>query len=391
MSELHLCGFVNGSAIDWLLRVITSKQWLAGSTKAAVCAGVHARLCGLLEWKDLMHRRGPDPYQVLGLEVGSSQEDVRRAFRRLAFRCHPDRNPLDPFAEERFRRITDAFQALMNPAAKAAHDRQQSATSCGPGAAPDPFDVLARQFAQVFGPCRREDPGEPDEDDDLVLLRVSFFDAALGARRRMQMERTRVCGDCSGFGARPVKESSTCGRCKGRGSLVVRDGLLALDIRCPDCRGLGVVPWSVCERCSGGGRIRSWEEIEVDIPAGAVTGQLLQLRTPSGRELSIVLEVEPHEFFRRKGFDLVVRVKVNMSLALRGGMLEAPCLQGEIPIEVPAGLQAGQCLRLAGYGLPVPGESRRGDLVVEFDISVPRRLGLGKLLADLAGAREEDD
>lgn len=329
-----------------------------------------------------------DLYEVLGVRRSASVAEIRRAYQKLARALHPDLNPGDPVAAERFRAVSRAFEVLSDPERRAAYERGDLAPP--PAAAPDvgfegfDFTVDVRpgrvDFGEIFEglrPSRRA--GDPVRGEDLeAAVKVTFEEAFRGTRRRLAAVRQDPCETCGGsgdvqFGPLP------CGRCGGSGRLRARRGHMIFTRRCAECGGAGVLRFRPCPRCEGEGRLMRSEWLEVDIPPGVATGT--QVRVPGGGnagrrgappgDFVIVVEVEPHPFYQREGEDLRCLVPVSMTEAALGAHIEVPTPDGPVPIEIPAGTQTGQRFRLRRRGMPRLGEGGRGDLYVEARVEIP--------------------
>jgi molecular chaperone DnaJ len=331
-----------------------------------------------------------DLYELLGLRRSVSAAEIRRAYQKLARQLHPDLNPGDPAAADRFRAVSRAFQVLSDPQRRAAYDRGEPPPGAQPGAPEvgfEGFDFSAEvrsasvSFREIFDGVLREDgPGAAARGEDLEqTTRISFVESLEGAQRRVQLLRQDACPVCRGDGEvafGPVP----CPRCRGGGRVRASRGHMIFTRRCADCAATGTLSRRPCRRCGGEGRLMQSEWLDVTIPAGAGAGS--RVRVPgcgnAGRrggppgDLVLAVEVEPHPFFRREGEDLFCEVPVTIVEAALGAHIEVPTPDGPVTIEVPAGTQNGQRFRLRKRGVPRPGGEGRGDLFVAAKVVVPR-------------------
>lgn len=332
-----------------------------------------------------------DYYEILGVRRNASGAEVRRAYQKLARQFHPDLNPGDPVATERFRAIYMAFEVLSDLQRRAAYDKGELQP---PTAAPVPdvgfegFDFSEARgragFQELFDGLLRRPKSDlaesaPVRGEDLEqTTRLSFEESLAGAKRRVHLVRKDLCPICRGSGDvafGPV----TCPRCKGRGQLRASRGHMIFSRACPDCGASGVLTRRACERCRGEGRVIQSEWLEVTIPPGASHGA--RVRVPGGGnaglrggpagDFVLVVELETHPFYRREGDDLHSVVPVTIVEAALGGHIEVPTPDGRVSIQIPAGTQNGQRFRLRKRGAPRMGEGGRGDLYVEVRVWVP--------------------
>ncbi len=328
-----------------------------------------------------------DYYEVLGVPRTASIEEIKRAYRKLAIRYHPDRNPDDPEAEERFKEATEAFSVLSDPHKRARYDQFGHAAFERGGGGPGPgnfdpsdfapfLDVFETLFGEVFGARRTRARGR----DVHVELRITFEEAALGTQRTLTVPRPERCERCGGTGAQPGSVVRRCGACGGRGSVRRGGGLFAPVQPCPACHGRGEQPADPCPECGGRGTVRREREMDVHIPAGVSDGAVRTVRGggeegPGGAgDLHIEVRVEPHPFFERDGDDVRCTVPVSFPQAALGASIEVPTLEGKVKLKVPAGTQPGTVLRLRGKGIPRFGGGSRGDQLVTIQLEVPRKL-----------------
>jgi molecular chaperone DnaJ len=332
-----------------------------------------------------------DFYAVLGVRRSATLAEVRRAYQKRARQIHPDLNPGDPAAADRFRVVSEAFSVLADPQRRAEYDRG------GTGAAPvsipevgfEGFDFSAEvrmgatEFREILdGVLRSRERAERDaaRGEDLEQrARVSFDESLTGTRRRLHVTRLGDCGACLGAGEAPVTPSR-CARCGGAGQVRSRRGRMIFARRCGDCGGSGVVSRQTCGRCGGEGRLMQSDWLEVEIPPGVANGT--RIRVPGlgnagrrgGRPGDFVVEVElePHPVFHREGDDLRCVLPITITEAALGAHVEVPTPAGPVTIEVPAGTQNGQRFRLRKRGAPLVGQKARGDLYVEVRIWVPK-------------------
>ncbi len=331
-----------------------------------------------------------DYYNVLGLSRSATPEQVKRAYRRLAMRWHPDRNLGDPVAERRFKEVHAAYRVLSDPLERERYDR------LGPlfqpdGGPPRPDvlrDAVRRAWNDLVG---RKVDGEAIH----YTLRLDLEDAARGIHREVVVPRRIHCPDCKGLGA-PVADRHTCGACKGSGRA---NNLLRS--RCFHCDGRGFVIDTPCGTCAGGGLVEREEAITVKVPAGVDTGTRLRVaergHCPSGDgppgDLLVLVDVADHALFRRDGGDLRVTLPLPLSEAILGADVPVPTLDGATWIRIPPGTPHGHVLRLGGRGMPDPRGDRRGDLLVEVELELPQDLStdeqamLARWAEQLDGAR----
>ena len=331
-----------------------------------------------------------DLYQVLGIREGATTAEVRRAYQKLARRLHPDLNPGDPQAAERFRAVSSAFTVLSDAQRRAAYDRGE-AVPVSPGV-PEVgfhgFDFSAEVrlggagFQEIFGSVLR--PPSPSDaetargEDLEQSTRLAFEESFRDTRRRVHLIRQERCPACQGLGDVSLTPRP-CPSCEGTGQVRTRRGRMVFSRRCTDCSGAGTVGRRPCGRCAGEGRLMRSEWLDVDIPAGVADGS--RLRIPgagnAGRrggppgDFVLVVEVEPHPFYRREGEDLHCEVPVTIVEAALGAHVEVETPDGPVNIEIPAGTQSGQRFRLRKRGLPRPGKKGRGDLYVRARVWVP--------------------
>jgi molecular chaperone DnaJ len=332
-----------------------------------------------------------DHYELLGVRRNASTADIKRAYQKLARQLHPDLNPGDPVAADRFRAVSRAFEVLSDPQRRSQYDRGESAPA--PPRAPDVgfhgFDFSAdvrmgtaldfREFIDgVLRPTREpEADGRPGEDLEQVA-EVTFEEAFHGATRRVHLMRLDPCPGCDGRGELPFNPRP-CPSCAGSGQVRASRGRMIFSRRCAECDGSGTVGRRECGRCTGEGRLMQSEWIEVHIPPGVADGS--RLRVPgagnAGRrggpagDFVLAVHVAPHPFYRREGEDLHCQVPITMIEAALGAHVEVPTPDGAVTIEVPGGTQTGQRFRLRKRGLPRLGEKGRGDLFVEALVWVP--------------------
>jgi molecular chaperone DnaJ len=336
-----------------------------------------------------------DYYEILGVERDASGDQIKSAYRKLALKHHPDRNPENKHeAEESFRQATEAYSVLSDPQKRQVYDRFGHAglgnrgfeTNFNESIFEDFQDILGDLFGvgDMFGGGgrRRGRGSRGQRGADLRYdLSLTFEDAAAGVKSRIRISRREVCESCHGTGAKAGTGMSTCQTCRGRGQLAYQQGFFSITRTCPACQGVGQVIRDACETCRGQGRIERDRTIEVPVPAGVETGTRLRMAGhgepgtkggPAG-DLYIFLEVKEHPFFERRGADLYCTIPVSFPQASLGAKLRIPTLNGQDDLDIPEGTQSGQIFRKKGKGLPDP-HGGRGDLYVNIRVVVPSKL-----------------
>lgn len=323
-----------------------------------------------------------DYYEILGLGKGASVDEVKKAFRGLARKYHPDLNPGDKTAEERFKEVNEAYAVLGDPKKKEEYDRF-GRTPFGTGSEAPPFeDIFEFGFGDIF-------PGmfgfggrgsETMRGSDLITgLEVSLEDAFSGITRRMTLTREVSCKDCRGSG---VESSVVCPKCKGNGSFSTSRGFFRMAQACHECRGSGRKVTKVCKTCKGDGTVLRTETMKVKIPAGVETGSTVRLRGmgndgPGGGspgDLHLRITVRPHPLFERKGNDIYLKLPVTFAEAALGAKVEVPTLGGSAIMTIPPGTQGGQRFKLTGKGFNPPEGGPKGNLYVDVAVAVPKNL-----------------
>jgi molecular chaperone DnaJ len=346
-----------------------------------------------------------DYYEVLGVERDAGEPDIKSAYRKLALKYHPDRNPGDKPAEEKFKEAAEAYAVLADTDKRHMYDRFGHAGLGGAATGaydPNVFtgfeDILgglgdAFGLGDIFGGGRRR--SGPQRGADLRYdLEISFEESAKGTETTLQVPRQDACETCGGNGAAPGTKPTACPQCQGRGQLRYQQGFFTVARTCGQCRGSGLIVAKPCTTCRGAGRTQKEHKLTVRIPAGIATGQRLRLTNegevgPAGGprgDLYVVVHVQAHAFFHRDGNDLACEVPVSYPTLALGGVITIPTLEGEEPFTVPEGTQSDTTFRLRGRGMTDVAGRGRGDLLVTARLSVPKKLTKEqrKLLEQLA-------
>jgi molecular chaperone DnaJ len=324
-----------------------------------------------------------DPYEVLGLERGASADEVKSAFRRLAQRFHPDKNPGDEGAQQRFKEINAAYQILSDPEKRSMFDRfGANGVGAGPSVGFDFGDLSGFNLEGLFGDLLRGFGVRSEPRGDLKKeIVVTFEEAAFGCEKELTYERVEPCNDCRGSGSAEGHPGQTCSACMGKGKVRFQQGIfpIAIERSCSRCHGTGKLVTHPCTHCRGAGLMSASHTISVTIPPGIEHGATRTVErggnTPRpGRppgDLELAISVGPHPFFRRVGDDVTCTVPVSFAQAALGGELEVPTLEGRGKLKVPAGTQPGTVLRIRGKGIPRRVRGGRGDQLVEVKVEVP--------------------
>jgi molecular chaperone DnaJ len=348
-----------------------------------------------------------DFYEVLGVSRDANEEDLKRAYRKMALKYHPDRNPGDKEAEERFKEASAAYQVLSDPERRAQYDRFGAAAFDGGGAGGFDFsagfeDIFSGIFGDFFGgPRTARSHGRSRRGDDLRYnLDLSFEEAAFGAEKTLSLPRMAACETCHGKGTRPGTTPKTCPACRGSGQVRFQQGFFSIAKVCGQCNGQGSMITDPCAKCSGQGAIRRTQSLSVKIPAGVDTGSRLKLRGegeagaaggPSG-DLYVVIRVTEHPLFRREENDVICEHPLSFPQAALGVDIEVPTLEGKVRMRIPPGTQSGAAFRLKGKGIPDLHGYGRGDHLVRVIIETPRKLTARQreLLEEFAGISGEE-
>ena len=352
-----------------------------------------------------------DYYRVLGVDRDAPAEDIKKAYRQLALKYHPDRNPGSKEAEEKFKEAAEAYSVLADPEKRSAYDRfgheglrGQGFSGFDPSVFEDFEDILGNffgfSFGDFFGGGRRRGGGRRPGRDLALEIELSLEEAAAGAEREIKLTRAEACPACRGSKRKPGTEPASCPQCGGRGQVRFQQGFFTLARTCPRCQGSGEVNASPCETCQGKGHTREKRALKVRIPAGVADGSRLRLvgegeagdeGLPAG-DLYVVTRVRKHPFFEREGNDLACEITISFTQASLGARVEIPTLEGSEILKVPAGTQPGEIIRLKGKGVADVGGRRKGDLFVKVQVRTPENLSKEQkaLLAKLAEVRGED-
>ncbi|MDQ3623795.1 MAG: molecular chaperone DnaJ [Verrucomicrobiota bacterium] len=342
-----------------------------------------------------------DFYEVLGVSRGASDEDIKRAYRKLAVKHHPDKNPGDHSAEEKFKELGHAYDVLSDPEKRAAYDRyghaafaQGSAGSRG-GGFHDPFDIFREVFGasggggaggifeQFFGTGQQADRDGKQRGADLRYdMQIGLEEAALGCDKEIEVSKLEACSSCDGTGAEQGSRAVRCPSCGGRGQVISSRGFFQVSQTCGRCRGTGTVIERPCPRCGGEGRVEMTSRIKLKIPAGIEDGSRLRssnngeagIRGGPPGDLYVVIHIKEHEVFEREGENLYCQVPISFPTAALGGDVEVPTLEGKAHLKVPAGTQSATVFKLRGKGVPTLNSTQRGDLLVRVLVEVPTRL-----------------
>jgi molecular chaperone DnaJ len=332
-----------------------------------------------------------DYYEVLGVTREVTDQELKSAYRKQALKYHPDRNPGDHAAEEKFKQASEAYQVLSDADKRAAYDRYGHAGLGGQGFAGGPFpggvdigDIFGDLFGEMFnmggGPQRgsRQQRG----DDLRVDLTIDFEDAVFGSETEVRIRRLETCATCKGRGSTSGRGPSICTHCQGRGQIRYQQGFFSVARTCSACAGSGSIVGDPCTACRGEGRAAVEVKLNVKVPPGVEEGTRIRYtgegdagRTggPKG-DLYIVLSIRPHDFFERHGHDLHCVIPISFPQAALGAEFEMPGIDGPVSIKIPEGTQSGKELRMRGRGVPYLNEKGHGDLVVRVIVQIPRKL-----------------
>jgi molecular chaperone DnaJ len=326
-----------------------------------------------------------DYYEVLGVPRSASPDELKKAYRKLALQYHPDRNPDDPAAEEKFKEASEAYAVLSDDAKRRQYD-QFGHQAMGAGGFQDfgnVGDIFNDLFGDLFGAMGGRRSGRGLRGADLRYTHtLDLEDVLTGEEATIEIPRMLRCEKCGGSGAKPGTQPERCGRCGGTGQAVFQQGLFRISRPCEACRGEGQVVRSPCGDCRGRGRVEGKKSLKVRVPPGVEDGMRLRVAGegeagisggPPG-DLYVVMNVNPHPLFTREGSDLLCEVPVLFTQAALGAEIDVPTLEGRVRLKIPEGTQSGKTFRMRGKGLPSVGAPGRGDLHVRIFVEVPSRL-----------------
>jgi molecular chaperone DnaJ len=350
-----------------------------------------------------------DYYEVLGVNRDASGEDIKKAYRRLAMKHHPDRNPDNPKAEEQFKEAKEAYEVLSDPSRRTAYDQYGHAgvdpsAAMGAGAAGAGFGGFADAFGDIFGDifgAGRTRSNVYRGADLRYNLEIALEEAARGTETRIRVPTMEECDTCHGSGAKPGTDPVTCATCGGHGQVRMTQGFFSIAQTCPKCHGSGKVIQQPCGTCAGAGRVKRQRTLSVKIPAGVDEGDRIRLSGegeagvnggPSG-DLYVVIHIHPHEVFSREGNDLHCEMPISFTRAALGGEIEIPTLDGSAKIRIPAETQSGKVFRLRGKGIKGVRSAAYGDLLVHVVVETPVSLTprQKELLLELDEINRRDD
>ncbi len=342
-----------------------------------------------------------DYYQILEIGRNASADEIKKAYRKLAVKYHPDKNPGNKEAEERFKEISQAYEVLSDPEKRRQYDQfgHEAYTQSGRGGAGGAYDYQRAQdiFSQFFGGGsgfsfddlfggggrRRADPNAGVPGDDLRYdLEIDFEDAMYGADKTLVIPRMAECPDCHGSGCESGTGRKVCTRCGGSGSQVVSQGFFSVRQPCPACHGSGQIIEKPCHRCHGQGRVREEKKLQIHIQPGVDTGSQLRVAGKGGAglrggrpgDLYVFIHVRPSSVFERSGDDLLCEVPIPFATAVAGGVVEVPTISGKAKLRIPAGTQSGAILRMKGKGVPSLRGGARGNLHLRMVVESPVNL-----------------
>lgn len=343
-----------------------------------------------------------DYYEVLGVAKTASTDELKRAYRSMAMKYHPDRNPNNPEAEAKFKEINEAYDVLKDEQKRAAYDRygKQAFQNGGMGGG-NPFsgfgfdfngatggfgDIFGDIFSEFMGGGRKaRNPNAPQDGADLRYnLDITLEEAFTGIEKEITVPHAEICEDCHGYGTEDGKEAPICTTCHGRGKIQSqKGGFFIVETTCPTCKGKGRVVKSACKKCHGEGLIHSEKQIKIKIPAGIESDTRMRvagageagLRGGQSGDLYVFINVLPHKLYVREGANLYTTVPVSMACAALGGKIDIPSIDGrDIKVDVPVGTQTNQQQKVSNEGMPIVRSSRKGDLFVRFVVETPVNL-----------------
>lgn len=330
-----------------------------------------------------------DYYKLLGVERDASADEIKKAFRKMAQKLHPDKHKGDKEIEEKFKSINEAYEVLKDPDKRAQYDRF-GYVGAGPGGGGPGYrdagfgadfqDLFGDVFSDFFGGRRRAGP-EPGADLRYDL-EISFEDAAFGTEKTIEIPRTASCEPCSGSGAKPGTSPVTCTTCNGAGQVRIQQGFFNIARSCPHCGGAGKVIKDPCPHCGGAGKVRVKRSLKVKVPPGVDAGSRLRIvgegdtgdRGGHPGDLYVVLSVAPHEIFTRDHDDVICEVPISFPQAALGAEIEVPTIEGPVKLKIPAATQTGKIFRLKGKGIASLRTGRRGDEQVVIRVETPSKL-----------------
>jgi molecular chaperone DnaJ len=338
-----------------------------------------------------------DYYEVLAVSRTATEEEVKRSYRKLAVKYHPDKNPDDPHAEDKFKELGEAYDVLMDADKRAAYDRfGHAAFSQGMGRGGgfhDPFDIFREVFGggggaggifeTFFGGGATTDREGRQRGSDLRYdMQITLEEAAFGVDKEIEVRKLDTCAKCSGKGAEPGSRTINCPACGGRGQVISSRGFFQVSQTCPRCRGVGQIIEKPCRACDGEGRAENTSRIKLKIPAGIADGSRLRssgngeagIRGGPAGDLYVVIHIKEHPIFQREDDNLYCEVPISFTLAALGGEIPVPTLEGKANLKVPAGTQSGQVFKLRGKGVANVNARDHGDLFARLLVEVPSRL-----------------
>jgi molecular chaperone DnaJ len=349
-----------------------------------------------------------DYYEVLGVSKSANESELKKAYRQQALKFHPDKNPGDKQAEDKFKEASEAYDVLKDSEKRQVYDQYGHEGLKGRGIGGfNGFDDIFSQFGDIFGDFFGGEGGRRQQTgSDLRLdISITFQEAIFGAQKEVDVSKHHLCGTCEGSGAKPGHRPQPCRTCRGTGQVIRAQGFFSVQSPCPDCRGAGQIIDHPCNDCHGDGRVLKDKKLSINIPAGVDDDSRLRLRgegepgpqgVPSG-DLYVIMHVAAHDFFHREGHDIHCRMNLTFSQAALGAEIQVPLIDADKTqiISIPAGVQTNDIHRIPGAGVPQLRGQGRGDQIIHFTVETPKRLNkrqkeLFKELAEIDGHSIKD-